>query len=428
MGLGPFDEVRDDQEVARKTHLGDDADLPRQPLVIDLAVCGRGMGGEARVQPFAGLVRQLLGLAAARGGGEARQDRVPLLDHEGAAARDVESVVAGFRQVGEQGAHVLGRLQPVFGRDPPPLVLAQEGAIGDAQKRVVRLELLWPGEIGVVGGDQGHVVGVGPGHQPWLRRRFARLTMALQLHIEAVTESFRHARQGGLGLGGLAGGEQGIDGPVGAAREQDQPFGVDGQLLPGDLGLGLAHGVEIGRRRQDRQVAPPRRALRQHHHRRRARPPLAGPLADSGDRQGAADDRLHARLLGGHRELQGAEEVGAIGDPHRGHVALGRQDADLVGLDRAFEQRIGRSHPKMHEGLVKPGHHRLLKAYGPPTQATRCATWHIIQTKPTTDASAIVSRASPTMSHPRVAGLFRNRYSCFVLSARGISPCRGGGA
>ena len=78
VGLGPLDEVRHDQEVARKPHAGDDARLQFQPgPVVRLGegeprpTLGRQCGDPAR-QALTRLVDQLLGLRAALAGVEAR--------------------------------------------------------------------------------------------------------------------------------------------------------------------------------------------------------------------------------------------------------------------------------------------------------------------------------------------------------------------
>ncbi len=138
--LRPLDEVRHDQEVAGEAHLDDDAELALQPLPVVLL--RRGQLDRA-ARRFAGPRAAWWASSSASlrpsPVGKLRQDRVALLHHEGAAAGDVEGVVAGLRQVGEQRAHGLGRLEPVLGGDPPALVLADEGAVGDAQQGVVRL-------------------------------------------------------------------------------------------------------------------------------------------------------------------------------------------------------------------------------------------------------------------------------------------------
>ena len=55
MGLGPFDEVRNDQEVARKAHLGDDAQFIVQARLIISDGRGGRMGGETGCKPLPGL-------------------------------------------------------------------------------------------------------------------------------------------------------------------------------------------------------------------------------------------------------------------------------------------------------------------------------------------------------------------------------------
>jgi hypothetical protein len=74
-------------------------------------------------------------------------------------------VVAGLGQVGEQGAHLGRGLEPVLGGHPAAFVLAHEAAVGDAEQYVVRGVGLGVLEIDVVGGDEGHVLLVGEGHQ-----------------------------------------------------------------------------------------------------------------------------------------------------------------------------------------------------------------------------------------------------------------------
>ncbi len=172
------------------------------------------MLGQAHLQPLAGLVRQFLGLGTAGAGVEARQDRIALGYQEGAAPRDVEGVVAGLGQVGEQLAHGLGRLEPVLVGDLAAVDLAQKGAVRDAQQGVVRLVHGGVGEIDVVGGHQRHVVGVGPFDQAPLGHGLDRPAVALQLDIEAVAEHRVHLGQGRIGLARLAGDVQRVDRPV----------------------------------------------------------------------------------------------------------------------------------------------------------------------------------------------------------------------
>ena len=365
--LGPLDEVRDDQEVAGEAHLGDDPDLPLQPFeifrlrrVIGLAL------GHAGLQTFARLMGQLLGLAAVAFGGEARQDRIALVDHEGAAARDIERVVASLGKIGEKRPHLMGRLEPVLARDPAALVLTDEGAVGDAEQSVVRLVHLRLGEVGVVGRHQRHVMLIGEGDELRLGQGLGLQAVALQLHIEAVAEDPVHFGERRPPLGHLSGGHQRIDRSVPAAGQQDQALGVLGHLRPrhGRL-LHAADAVDEGGRGQFGKIEIAPFGLGQEDDGGRPRPLLRQPVADAGHRQGAADDGLDALPLRGHRKLQRAIEVGAVGERDGRHV-LGRgQLADGVGLDGAFEQGVGRADAQMDEAACLLFAHPHLRTAAP---------------------------------------------------------------
>ena len=113
LGLGPLDEVGDDQEIARELHLGDDVELVDQPLAVGprrgLARAS-SMPGPDHLAPAAApgpraAWRAHLGLLVLR---EGRQDRLARRRHEGAAPGDHQRVRHRLRQVGEQRRH-LGR-------------------------------------------------------------------------------------------------------------------------------------------------------------------------------------------------------------------------------------------------------------------------------------------------------------------------------
>ena len=295
-------------------------------------------------------MRQLLRLGPARARREAGQDRVALVDHEGAPPRDLQRCVAGFRQVGEGLTHGRAGLEVVFGGDPAAVLLRQEGALGDAQQRIVGDVHVGLVEIDVIGGDQRHVIVVGPCHQSWLGRSLYRAAVALKLHIEAVAESLAHGVQHGAPFGRLPRREQWIDRAVWAAREQDQTLRARHDRLPRDGGVIRAFALQIGRRGQRHQVEPPGLVLGQEHDGRAAGPTLGRALPDSGHRQGAADDGLDPGVLGILRKFQRPEQIGAVGDGGGGHAGLGSQGADLVGLDRSLEQGIGGPDPQMDEG------------------------------------------------------------------------------
>ena len=284
VALGPFDEVGDDQEIAGEPHLGDDRHLPVQAFPVVLL----GRGGrdllQPRLQPLARLVGQFLGLGPPRPGVEARQDGRAGLHHEGAAPRDLQRRVTRLGQVGEQAAHLLGRFEPVLVRHPAPVVLTDEGAVGDAHQGVVGAVLALLGVMNVVGGDQRRVGIIGPLHQARLGGALGGRVVALQLDIEAVAEHPAHLGQRLAPLPRLAAGEQAIDRPVWPAGQQDQPRRMFLDQRPRDLGLGRLAGdhpgVQIGRRRQSRQVQPPLFVLDQQRHGRTPPPALARPPAN----------------------------------------------------------------------------------------------------------------------------------------------------
>ena len=95
--LGPFDEVGNDQEVARETHLVDDVDLELQPVEIDLAflLAHLAIGREPRLQTLARIFLQRARLAfeVAR---EAGQDRLAIGRRIGAALRHHHGVLHRF--------------------------------------------------------------------------------------------------------------------------------------------------------------------------------------------------------------------------------------------------------------------------------------------------------------------------------------------
>ena len=143
LGLGPFDEVGHDEEVAGEFHAGDDAQLEIQPLFV---IAGgqarrRPMGGEARRQTLLRLLahlqrlRDLRRLAILSGGarGEARQDGLAGQGPVGAAKRDLDGVGGSLRQIGEERQHLGPGLEAVLGGDLATVGLGDQRAIGDAQ-------------------------------------------------------------------------------------------------------------------------------------------------------------------------------------------------------------------------------------------------------------------------------------------------------
>ena len=78
-------------------------------------------------------------------------------------------------------------------------------------------------------------------------------------------------------------------------------------------------------------------------------PVSTGSLRLFGQRQLQPDDRLHALLLGGLGELQGAEEVAGVGHGHRRHALLLAELHQGLHRDRPLGERIGRVDPQVDE-------------------------------------------------------------------------------
>ena len=197
VGLGPFDEVGDDEEIAGKLHLDDDVELEGQAFVVLLPrVAGReAVLGETGLEPGARLAAELLLLVdrLAAGDGEARQDRLSGQRPIGAAHGDLDAGFRRLRQVGEQLHHLRARLEPVLGREAAAVGGRNQRALGDAEQRVMRLVVAAGGEIGFVGRDQRQTVPVGEVDQRRFGRGLGFGPVALQFDIETPVESHGEA-------------------------------------------------------------------------------------------------------------------------------------------------------------------------------------------------------------------------------------------
>ena len=164
LGLRPFDEVGDDQEVARIVHAVDDVDLEGETLAGSphpwCPATGRAPLSRSR-EPLLGLTASApppprLAHRDCRSGadGEARQDRLARHRPERAALGDLDRGRQRFRDVGEQHRHLGAGLEAVIGRQLVAIGLGDQPAAGDAQQRVVGLVIVIAGEIRLVGRDQ----------------------------------------------------------------------------------------------------------------------------------------------------------------------------------------------------------------------------------------------------------------------------------
>src|SRR5262249_35178533 len=115
-----FDEIGNDEEVARIGHSLDDAEFEGEPRIVVLprqALC-QSVHGEARLQPLRCLAIELgILLGACPLPAEARQDRLRGTWTEAAALCDLDGVVQRLWQIREGRQHLGATLETVLRTD-----------------------------------------------------------------------------------------------------------------------------------------------------------------------------------------------------------------------------------------------------------------------------------------------------------------------
>ena len=114
LGFSEFDEVGDDEEVAREAHLLDDGkfEIKSRGVFFPRAALRRPMRGEALLQPFDRFTAQLLRLdfverlRIARLLHEPRHDRLARLRPEADSTGDLQRVGGRLFEIGEKRAHL----------------------------------------------------------------------------------------------------------------------------------------------------------------------------------------------------------------------------------------------------------------------------------------------------------------------------------
>ncbi len=323
-----------------------------EPVEIDFLRRVQAVLGELGFEAGGGLFAHFRLRRAAGFGDELRQDRIALFRPEGAAAGDLDRVLDRLGQVGELRRHLGRGLEAVLARQAAAVVEADEGAVGDAEQRIVRLVHVGLAEMHVIGRDQRQTPGIGDFDQPVFGSALFGKAVALQFDIETVAEDLGEASDHGVGGGGLALHQQLVDGPAGTAGERDQALRMFGKLRRLHMRKIAGLGLQEGGTEQLAQVAVAGGVLHQQRQRRRL---LAHADGRGGrgrfqiDRHQAADDGLDAGLGQRVAQLIDAEEVVDVGDRDRGHGVVARQLRQLVRTHRAFEQRIGALHAQMYE-------------------------------------------------------------------------------
>ena len=260
-------------------------------------------------------------------------------------------------------------------RHPPPVGVVDVGALGDAQQRIVGREHALVAEEHVVGGDQRQVGRVGELDQRLFDLVLLRRPVPLDLDIEAAREDAlqpveRDPRRVRPVLQQM---------PPHLARhaagQRQQSLRVRRQVRQRDLWDEPRLGAQERIAGQLHEVAIAGFVLHQQDQLVRWRAHArAFRLVRTRHRHQAAGDRLHAGVLGVGGELHGAEQIAGVRHRHGRHLLAARQLHQLLGLDRAFGQRIGGMDAQVDE--IGEGHRMLWsllsdQSSGPPSSTLR---------------------------------------------------------
>ena len=125
--------------------------------------------------------------------GKARQYRIALGRHHGAALRHDKRIRQRFGQISKQQPHVLGRFHPVVGRTARAIFGFEIGRIGDAQHHVMRFVKTGLGERHRVGRDKRQIKPVREVDQPLFGAAFNRIKPPRQFDIDPAGEKLDQA-------------------------------------------------------------------------------------------------------------------------------------------------------------------------------------------------------------------------------------------
>lgn len=321
----------------------------------------------------------------------------------------------------------------MFTRQAAAIILRDKSTVGDAEKRVMRLIHRRAAKMHVVGGHQRQLLGIGQVDQGRFGGALFAKSMALQFDIESAGKHYRQPVEQRRSCIRLPVEEQGVDRAAGTAGQRDQPLRMFAQQRRFDMRPVARLGLEIGGAEELGEVAISRLVL---HQKRQVRRLLAAALMGRRrrhqlHRQKRADNGLDSGLGQGVGNFIDAEKVVAVGDGDGGHAALHRQRRQLLGPNRAFQQRISTFHPEMDERshFAKASHgrgkskenRRHYCASGPPCAATlrtihnqRCVStaWApLARTKEDTMKMSKPAPAAASLSHMIAA----SPISAFVL-------------
>jgi hypothetical protein len=296
VGLRPVDEVRDDEEVARESHLDDGLRLEFEPVAVarPRLVALRALrieGLQPLLEARSGLRAQVVldGFAVRRG--EIRQAALAQRELEGAAPGDLHGVLECSGQICEELRHLHLCLEVLRGVEfLRAAAVAQHIALRNAHACVVRAVVLAPHELDRVRRDDGKPGRRGELDRGLHERRALHRVHALDFHVEGARKIPRPAACDLEGLLAIAGQECQAHVTALRTRQDDEalqarkPFALELRpAAPVVLGMGAR------KQRAKREIAVV--VAREQRH------PVGGvAVALVGDPHVAADDRLDARL------------------------------------------------------------------------------------------------------------------------------------
>ena len=351
VALGPADELHDDQEVAGKAHLIDDAELVFQPF----GVVGHRQGQLAELretlelvlEPGTGLLLEKRFQGHALGHRVIRQVVLAERHLNVAAPGDLYRVLECLGQIGEQLRHLLGALQVLLRAVTTLAPRIVEGpSVVNADASLVSLEVRLGQKAHVVGRDH---------RQAQLRRQRHRqgdvglLALAAgpgELEIVAVGKRPRPVCGQTLRTRLVTFQQQLPDVAFPAAGQHQQAVGVGEQLLPGNGAALDAADVRAGH--QGEQVGVPRIV-----HGHDAQP---APLPRFRQhRQIHADQGFDAGVEAGPVVFHQREQVGPVGERQGRHVELPGAGDQRLDLDDAVRQGVLAVHPQVDEARPRHG-------------------------------------------------------------------------
>ncbi|CAB4582032.1 unannotated protein [freshwater metagenome] len=181
---GVTNEIPDDEEVRRETHVGDDLGLVGETL---------DDGGIERVAPtapgpLAGEVLEVGGVVVeSLGHGEVGKLGFAELDRDVGPLGDPERVVTRLGHLTEDVAHLLRRLQVVLGAvESETFRVVLEGVGLHAQQRVMAVGVVTVRVVRIVGGQQRRPEILGDAHQKGIRALLRRNAVVLQFDEQVV--------------------------------------------------------------------------------------------------------------------------------------------------------------------------------------------------------------------------------------------------